>query len=103
LVLSKDLKEYVKYGRAYLSQEENDYFLLNYRGQFLGTNGISIRLKKLAEISRIEKRMYAHLLRHSIATHLLQAGMEIEKIGQFLGHNSLRATEIYTHINHEDI
>ncbi len=39
-----------------------------------------------------------HMLRHSIATHFLQAGMKIEDIQQFLGHASLESTQIYTHI-----
>jgi len=42
-----------------------------------------------------------HTLRHSIATHLLQSGMELEYIQQFLGHSSLESTQIYTHLKHE--
>jgi len=45
-----------------------------------------------------EKRLYLHLLRHSMATHLLQNGMDIESIARFLGHNSLVSTQVYTHI-----
>ena len=44
------------------------------------------------------KRLYFHILRHSIATHLLQNGMTVENIARFLGHNSLTSTQIYTHI-----
>jgi integrase/recombinase XerD len=44
------------------------------------------------------KRPTFHVLRHSIATHLLQNGMTIENIARFLGHNSLSSTQIYTHI-----
>jgi integrase/recombinase XerD len=44
------------------------------------------------------KRLSFHVLRHSIATHLLQNGMPIENIARFLGHNSLTSTQIYTHI-----
>lgn len=44
------------------------------------------------------KKMHLHILRHSIATHLLQNGMSIEQIGRFLGHSSLETTQIYTHI-----
>ncbi len=43
-----------------------------------------------------------HMLRHSIATHFLQAGMKIEDIQQFLGHASLESTQIYTHILKEE-
>ena len=45
-----------------------------------------------------QKRLSFHVLRHSIATHLLQNGMPIENIAKFLGHNSLTSTQIYTHI-----
>lgn len=44
------------------------------------------------------KNMTFHILRHSIATHLLQNGMSIENIALFLGHNNLDSTQIYTHI-----
>jgi integrase/recombinase XerD len=45
-----------------------------------------------------QKRLSFHVLRHSIATHLLQNGMPIENISKFLGHSSLTSTQIYTHI-----
>lgn len=44
------------------------------------------------------KKLTLHILRHSIATHLLQNGMSIENIALFLGHSSLESTQIYTHI-----
>lgn len=44
------------------------------------------------------KRLSTHVLRHSIATHLLQNGMSIENIALFLGHSSLDTTQIYTHL-----
>lgn len=44
-----------------------------------------------------------HTLRHSIATHLLQNGMNVGQIAQFLGHSSLESTQIYTHILNDNI
>jgi integrase/recombinase XerD len=44
------------------------------------------------------KSLGFHILRHSIATHLLQNGMPVENIARFLGHSSLASTQIYTHI-----
>jgi integrase/recombinase XerD len=42
--------------------------------------------------------LYFHILRHSIATQLLQNGMSVENIARFSGHNSLTSAQIYTHI-----
>lgn len=56
-------------------------------------------LKDICDNPQIqEKRITLHILRHSIATHLLQNGMSIENIALFLGHSTLASTQIYTHI-----
>ncbi len=56
-------------------------------------------LHKITECDSIQsKKITLHILRHSIATHLLQAGMSIESIALFLGHSSLESTQIYTHL-----
>ena len=44
-----------------------------------------------------------HSLRHSIATHLLQNGMKLEQVQQFLGHSFIESTEIYTHVTQNQI
>jgi len=56
------------------------------------------RVKKLSENAGINKVVTVHSLRHSIATHLLDQGMSLGEIRQFLGHSSLDTTQIYTHI-----
>lgn len=56
-------------------------------------------LQSVCEDEQIQaKRLSMHVLRHSIATHLLQNGMSIENIALFLGHSSLESTQIYTHL-----
>jgi integrase/recombinase XerD len=52
-------------------------------------------VKSTAEGARINKRVYPHLLRHSVATALLERGMPIDQIQKFLGHSKLETTQIY--------
>jgi len=63
---------------------------------------LNLRLKLLqyqtGDLDLNEKEIGLHTLRHSIATHLLQAGMKLESISRFLGHSSLDSTQIYTHL-----
>jgi len=62
---------------------------------------IDILLRETTNTELKEKRITPHTLRHSIATHLLQNGMNIENISRFLGHNTLESTQVYTHIVNE--
>jgi len=67
----------------------------------LTADGIAQILRSIVKKSRITKKVNPHLLRHSIATHLLQSGMELEKVSLFLGHQSIESTQRYTHITND--
>jgi integrase/recombinase XerD len=72
---------------------------VNHKRLFLSTTGtLNNSLQALQKLTDIDKKLTLHILRHSIATHLLQAGMSIESIALFLGHSSLESTQIYTHL-----
>ncbi len=76
---------------------KGECFLQGLKGN-LTPSGIEFIIEKIAEKSSIKKKIYPHLLRHSIATHLLKNGMELEKVSRFLGHRSLESTRRYTHL-----
>ena len=99
----KLLEDYVYDARIdfkYASQ--SDYVFVSRRKEQLSGAGLECNLRQIVKATNNEelqyKRVTPHMLRHSIATHFLQAGMKIEDIQQFLGHASLESTQIYTHI-----
>jgi site-specific recombinase XerD len=75
---------------------KGNHFLQGLKGN-LTSDGIARIITRIAEKSPLEKKIYPHLLRHSIATHLLKNGMELQQVSQFLGHSRLESTERYTH------
>ncbi|MFY1044981.1 tyrosine-type recombinase/integrase [Chryseobacterium sp. GP-SGM7] len=80
-----------------IREGKGECFLQGLKGN-LTTSGIEFIVEKITEKSSITKKIYPHLLRHSIATHLLKNGMELEKVSRFLGHRSLESTQRYTHL-----
>ena len=89
--------------KSYLNQRNfskttTDFLLIGQRGKLKSVNSIETILKVITKNSGLQKRIYPHLLRHSIATHLLKNGMPLEKVSQFLGHKSIGSTQRYTHI-----
>jgi integrase/recombinase XerD len=55
-------------------------------------------VKQAAARARIQRPVTAHMLRHSYATHLMEAGIDLRYIQSTLGHASIKTTEIYTHV-----
>lgn len=102
----EDIGDYIKEGREWILQQSTNpekqevAFLLNRYGRRYSQP--ESRLQFLLKAAELPTTITLHGLRHSIATHLLQSGMDIEDISKFLGHSSLASTQIYTHITGEN-
>jgi integrase/recombinase XerD len=99
----KHLQQWVYDWRPLVAKsKKEEAFFISQRGVRMETQSMALRLKILQQrtddIELQQKNVRLHVLRHSIATHLLQNGMPLEKISRFLGHTSLESTQVYTHL-----
>ncbi|MGJ5676861.1 MAG: tyrosine-type recombinase/integrase [Nostochopsis sp.] len=94
--ISEELKAYCYQERKARPQEIS--FLVNQRGTRMHGQDVNKTLKKLCGLAQISKSVSLHSLRHSIATHLLESGLSVEYVRDFLGHAFLESTQRYTHI-----
>lgn len=101
--ICNDLEYYLEYSRPFLiaTNPMEQAFFVSIRSTRLSGNMLYERLQQLREKAGIIKDIGLHTLRHSIATHLLKDGMDIEMVSRFLGHSSLESTQIYTHLAYE--
>jgi len=78
-------------------------YLLNDRGRRMRGNTISKHLAWLVKEAKVNKNITPHGLRHAVATHLLARGMELERVRDFLGHQHLETTQLYTRVKTENL
>ena len=94
-------KRWVKAAKKYLARKKakTPYFFSKKNGKPLSSDIIQRIVKAAAKRAGIQKRVTPHTLRHSYATHLLEAGENIRKIQELLGHSNLNTTQIYTQVS----
>ena len=105
---SQTLQDYIYEARLQLVKDNKQNALfISQRGIRMQSQSMALRLKILQQrsdnLELQQKEVHLHVLRHSIATHLLQNGMSLENISKFLGHSSLESTQIYTHLVESDL
>ncbi len=82
-------------------RKDQEYLFLNSNGTQLTTRGVRYIIDKIMDKLSIKTHVTPHVLRHTFATDMLNNGCDIKVVQELLGHSSLRATEIYTHVTNE--
>lgn len=92
------LNKYLSSGRNELNTKNSEYLLLNHHGEKITERGIRYILNKIIKETSITKSISPHMIRHSFATHLLNEGCDLITVQKLLGHESISATQVYTHV-----
>ena len=79
----------------------SDYVFEGHKGGKYSKKSVQKVMERLGK--KVEIKVTPHMLRHSFATHLLEAGTDIRYIQKLLGHSDVSTTEIYTHISQASI
>ncbi|ACC97724.1 Integrase family protein [Elusimicrobium minutum Pei191] len=90
------LKEYLSTRGVYNS---GDPLFLNRLGGRLTGDGLAYLVKNITIKANLARKVTAHSLRHSFATHMLNNGCDLRSLQEMLGHKSLSATQVYTHVS----
>ena len=92
------LKRYLNEGYILLNVNKSEYLFLNKNGGELTERGVRYILDQIIKKTSLNKNISPHMIRHSFATHLLNEGCELTTVQKLLGHESIKATQIYTHV-----
>lgn len=88
-----------KYAQEFYSKiKDCGYFFINRLNQRLSEQSVRNMIQKYASFASIDLHITPHMFRHTFATSLLEADVDIRYIQEMLGHSSINVTEIYTHV-----
>lgn len=93
------LAEYAKLYRAEI--EKTGWFFINRDGKRFSEQSVRLMIRKYVRLTEIPDRITPHMFRHSVATQLLENGVDIRYIQTFLGHSSITTTQIYAQVTEE--
>ena len=88
-----------QYKASFLTEmQSSSHFFVNQSGSPLSDQSVRRMINKYTELASIEMHITPHMFRHTFATSLLEADVDIRYIQEMLGHSSINITEIYTHV-----
>jgi integrase/recombinase XerC len=87
---------------AMATADEKALFVSN-RGQRLSPRSVQARVSYWAKRQGIDSKVYPHLFRHSLATHMLESSHDLRGVQELLGHTNISTTQVYTHLDFQHL
>lgn len=97
------LERYITEARPQLVAVEREALFVSDYGEPVSPEFVASHVKRYMDFAGIKKPGATHLLRHAMATHMLEAGADVRVLQALLGHSCLNTTEIYTHVSIEHL
>jgi len=84
-------------------RQQNDFVFNRYEGVKLNESYISKRFKKSVRTAKLNDEIHFHSLRHSFASALVQRGVSLYAVKELLGHENIKTTQIYSHLQQHNL
>ncbi|MDR1130474.1 MAG: tyrosine recombinase XerC [Prevotellaceae bacterium] len=97
------LEEYLYRKKIFFPDQENDCLFLTSKGKRISIKVVYLGVKRSLQLGGVTGKSNPHVLRHTFATHILNNGADLNSVKELLGHASLAATQIYTHVTFEKL
>ena len=93
------IEQYINTARKVWVKDQSQTLFLSHRGNKLENSGFGLFVKRYMIRAGIEKTVACHLLRHSMATHMLEGECSLRYVQEMLGHSRISSTQVYTHVS----
>jgi len=97
------LRSWLATRKAYLGHDDCQALFVGRHGGRLGERSVQLRLQRWAQTKGLDVSLHPHLLRHSFATHLLEASGDLRAVQELLGHADISTTQVYTHLDFQHL